>query len=496
MKVLKLGQDSRDAVKRGIDTVALYTNPTLGPGGKGHMIGRTDLPPRIVDDAISIVMNLEVEDETEQAAIMLMRQALAIQSKNIKDTTATTMNLCQSICSAVFERLKEKDLTSKKVNTIALNKELVNCKESIINKILERSKVLNKEDIYNVALSAGSYEWIARLVTDIFDKIGKDGHVEIEEGKDTSYEILNGMDIKAGYHSDYYINNENRECILKNPYILVTNQRLDSEAIKRVIGFLIPNDCKQAIFIAPDFTPGIMAESIKTHQNGNFSAVLLKLPTFDKDDILIDIATLVKAKFIDRKIHTNYDSFLNEITLENLGKVESAIIGEGKSKLIGGQGDVIGRIKEIKSLFDKSDSAFDKEIYAKRIAALAGAVAFIKVGGVSEFDKLYYKLKVENAVGSVQNALQSGIVKGGGLCLKEISDELEDNNILKKAIRSPYDTIQGNNGESFDILDSVIDATMNIVSALNTACSITGSLLLLEGSSVPKNKKENGHNQD
>lgn len=492
MKIIKLGKDARDGIKRGIDLVASCTNPTLGPAGKAALLGRIDLPPRIVDDAVSVVMNIESEDETEQMGIMLMREALMTQSKNIKDSTATTMNLSQSVTTAVFGKLKDQDpLIKNKINTVTLYKELMKTCENIILKLNEKKRDMTEEEIYKVALSAGTYEWIAQLVTEVFKKIGKNGYVSIEEGLTTSYEILNGMDIKVGYHSDYYINNDNRECVLDNPYILVTNQRLDTEAIKKVIGILLPKDIKSAIFIAPDFTPEAFASMAKTQNNGLFTPVALKLPTFDKDDILIDITTLTQAKLLDRKVFSTYDAFLEEIKLENLGMVERAIISDSKTKLIGGKGDVLNRIKDIKDIFDKTESPFDKDILAKRIASLAGAVAFIKVGGVSDFEKGYSKLKIENAVGSVQNALKDGVIKGGGVALKEISEEMESN-LLTDAIKQPYKQIQENNGEPFEVSNEVIDPVVNIIGALSTACSIAGRLLLLE-STIAFKKEDKKH---
>ena len=496
MKILKHSQDAREALKRGVDLAAKCTNPTLGPAGKGQLIGRMDLPPRIVDDAVSILMNLELPDETEQAAVMLMREVLMTQSKNIKDSTATTMNLSQAVVSELFEKLNNRDsLVEGSVNTISLNKKLQESLEVIISKLRSRARDLTPEDIYSVALSAGSYDWIAKLVTEIYEKIGKDGYVSIEEANKTSYEILSGMDVNAGYHSDYYINNDERQCVLEKPFVFVTNQKLEPEALRKVIGALIQKGkedsltYKSVIFIAPDFTPEALASMIKTQTNGDFTPVALKLPTFDKDDILLDIATVTEAKLMDKKMYTSYEQFLNDITIDKLGRLDKAIIGEGKSKFIGGKGDVVSRVKDIKDLSDKSESAFDKDTYTKRIASLNGAVAYIKVGGVSDFDKGYYKLKVENAVGSVQNAFNGGVIHGGGVTLNKIADEIKGQ-LLSEAIRSPYKTIQANNGEPFEVPLTVIDPVDNIIGALRGACETAGKLLLVESSNVFKNKPE------
>lgn len=495
MKIVKFGQDARDALKRGIDLVAKATNPTLGPAGRAAVLGRMDLPPKLADDAISIVMNMESEDPFENEGIKLMRETLMATSKKVKDSTATTMNLSQSVVASMFEKLKSNGslMSSQKVNTIKLKKELDQALNAITEALRNKARPLTKDETYNVALSAGTYEWIARLVTDVFDRIGVDGYVEIQEAVKTSYEILNGMDIKAGYHSEYYINNNDRECVIASVPVLVTNQPLETEGVKAVIKAAFARKIRQAIIIAPDFTRDTLASlsitQTETDPDLQFTAVALKLPTFDKDDVLIDIATLTGAKFLDKKLYTSYQALCEDIKFENLGTVEKAIVGESKTKLLGGKGDVTNRIKELKDKHSTIESAFDKDILEKRIASLSGGTAFIKIGGVSDFDKGYFKLKLENAVGAVQNALKEGVVPGGGVALNDLARELPAN-ILTDAIKSPYMQIQENNGEPFDVPDTALDPVANTIGALTSACSIAGTLLLTETLTTFKNESK------
>jgi chaperonin GroEL len=483
-KIHKLGKDARDALKRGIDFCAAATNPSLGPSGRAAILGRVDLPPRIADDAISIVMNIELDDESEQEGVMLMRETLANTSKKVKDSTASTMNLSAAIVNAVFNELKSSGslVASKKINTIKMKKVLDSAVSAVVEKIKEHARPMTEEDIYNVALSAGSYEWVAELTAEIFKKIGKYGFVNIKEGNKTSYEIFNGIDIDAGYHSDYYSSSDNR-LVLDNVPVIVTNNQIDTAAVTKVIAGCIANKIHKAIIIAPDFTRQVLTEMVISHTETNpefqFTAVALKLPTYGKDDTLLDIAAMTKAKFLDKNIYADYHALLDDIKYEHFGLVKSAVITDSKTKLIGGNGDVSSRVAEIKQKLENTESIFDKDSLEKRLAGLTGGVAYITVGGNSDFEKGYFKLKLENAIGSVQNAFKHGVVKGGGCTLKQIAEELPEN-ILTKALKSPYETIQDNNGEPFDISDVVIDSAINVITSLESAASVAGTLLLTE----------------
>jgi len=319
------------------------------------------------------------------------------------------------------------------------------------------------------------------MITEIYEKIGQDGYVTIEEGMQTGYEIYKGIELNAGYHSDYYINNDKGECVIESPHVLVTNQRIDLNALSPIMGLieeLLTKGIRDLIIIAPEFSRDVLGRLTTTKTKGLFTAVALKLPTFDKDDILVDICTLIQAKFLDKNIYTRHEDFFTDFKMINLGTASRAVISEGKAFIIGGEGDTKNRVKEIKKVHSQTESAFDQDSLEKRIAYLSGGMAIIKIGGESEFERHYFKLKCEDAKNAVPAALKDGVVKGGGLALKEIAETMPKN-LLTEALKAPYLQIQKNSG-GIEIADSVVDPVKITISALKSACSLAGMIITTE----------------
>lgn len=493
MKLYKLGQEARDYAKRGIDFVADHTKFTLGPAGRAALIGRQDMSPRLVDDAITIVMNLEHWDELVNAAVLMMKEALSLTSKEVGDATATTITLCQSIANAMYDELKDTGSLVKKnkTNSITLKKETDAIYEEVVKRLKEKSRPITKEEIYSVALTSGTYEWIAKIVADVYQIIGVTGHVKIESGPKTEYKVFNGIELSAGYHSEDFINGDERQCVLKNTKVFVTNQPLETEAIKKMVSVLFPLKVRSLVIVAPDFDKNALANMTVTHlehdESQRFSAVGVKLPTYEKNDVLVDVATLAGCKFMDRSHFTSYNSFVEAIDTNSFGDIDEATLDESKTMLVGGHGDTTERVAELRSQHEKSTSIFDKDAIERRIGSLTGGIAVIYMKENADIEGNYFRLKLENAVNSVQNALKDGVVKGGGLALKEIAEEMESN-IITKALKAPYEQIQTNNGEPFEVPADVFDPVINVIGALTSAGHIAGNMLLIESLSADKNE--------
>lgn len=494
MKIISVGQDARDKLKQGIDLVADSVKFTLGPSGRNVVLGRVDLSPTITNDGVSIARNIEHEDPIVNEGVWIMKEALSLASKKSKDGTTTTAILTQAITDVLFDKIKDDgSIISKKVDVIAIKRQVTEACEEIVTKLKEASRPITNDEIYNVALVAGEYPWIAEIVSDVYKKIGKDGHVTIEEGIKTEKSIFSGIELGAGYQSEYFINSDDNECILENPYILITNHFLDSNFVIPVTLELAAQDVTSLILIAPDFTKDLLNRLNTTKLKTEMNVVAIKLPTYDKDDLLIDTAVLTEAKFLDKNVYTKTEQLIADIKVESLGKCTKAIITSNKTVLIGGNGDTSSRIEGLKKTLENTESIFDKDKIEQRIAYLSGGIATIKIGAESDFEKVYFKLKVENAVNSVENALREGVVKGGGQILKEIG-ELCSTNMLCEAIKSPYKQIQENNGSELIIPDTVIDPVKNTINAIKTACSIAGTLVTTER--VISFKKENNESKD
>jgi chaperonin GroEL len=490
MKIIKTGQPARDAIKKGIDTVADCVKVTLGPNGKNAILGRRDISPIITNDGVSIARNIVLEDEIEELGAMVVKEASTLADNQAGDGTTTTTVILQSLIGELFERMKDDgSIVAKKVDTIKLKKDVDTACEVVVSELRKRAKSINKKDIYDVAIISAEYDWLAKIITEVFEEVGKDGHVSVEEGVSNSFEISKGIEIPSGYHSEYYINSEDRLCVIEDAPVLVTNQPLEIGAVIPVIEALIAQKKNSILLIAPDFSQDMLNRLTTTKVNSDFVAVALKLPTFDKTDLLMDIATLTEAKFLDKNVFTKYDELVKSITLDNLGFIKKAVVGDSKTMLLGGKGDTKKRVAELKKYRDTLSSVFDKDNIDKRIAYLSGGIATIKIHAKSDFEKSYFKLKAEDAVNAVQNALNEGVVKGGGLALKEIAEQLEQN-MLTKAIQSPYNQIQTNTG-GIEIGEKVIDPVAVTISAVQNACSLAGMVLTTEVAIAYKNEPEN-----
>lgn len=496
MKVIKKGQDARDAIKRGIDAVADCVKTTLGPAGRNAVLGRISITPIITNDGVTIARNIECEDEIEELGAMMVKEASVLADNKAGDGTTTTTVLLQSIVSEAFEQMKGNgSIVGQKVDTIKLKKEIDLACSEVVKKLKESAQPITKENIYDVALVSVEYEHLAKIVSEVFEKVGVDGFVTVEEGLNTGYEVFKGLEIKAGYPSEYFVNNDKRECVLEQPYILVTNNKLeDIKVITPLVETLVEKKINNLIIVAPEFSPDFLNRLVATKLGSPFNGVALKLPTFDDNGVLIDIATLTNAKFLDRHTFVKFEDFVDAVKFENLGTCEKAVIGRNTTLLIGGDGEVAARIEDIKSLIEKSASVFDRKELERRLAYLSGGIATIRISAESDFEKGYFKLKLEDAVNAVQNALRDGVVKGGGLALKEISEALPQN-ILTKSLLAPHKQIQENAGGKLEIGERVIDPVKITISALEAACSLAGMVLTTEIAVANKNESKD-KNQD
>lgn len=492
MKTIKFGKDARDSLKAGVDLAANVVKTTLGPAGRNVVIGRYGLTPDITNDGVTAAQNVEARDETEQLGVMAVKEASMLADLKGGDGTTTATVLVQAIVNDTFNKLSDDgSLVKNKISSIELKKEVdIGC-EKVVKELKKRARAISIDEIYDVALVSGEYEWIARLVSEIYSKIGKDGYVTIEEGTKSEYDIYKGIELNAGYTSEYFINNDKRQCIISEPRILVTNQKLNTHAILPLIEQVIAQKISGLVVIAPDFDRDLLNRLNTTKLKvPETNYIAIKLPTYDKDDLLVDIAVLSGAKFLDKNVYASFDALAKDMTVENLGKVDKAIIGDAHTALIGGTGIMTGRLEELRKQYDKSKSVFDKNKLEQRIAFLSGGVAVIHVGAESDTERLYFKRKIEDAVNAAQLALRDGVVKGGGVTLKEISDEMKGN-ILANALTRPYFQIQENAGGNLEIPDKIIDPVAIVISSLQSACSIAGMLLTTEVTIANKEEDKN-----
>lgn len=494
MKIIKTGNEARVLLKRGIDTVANCVKATLGPSGRNAIISRGYGSPFITNDGATVANSIELENEIEQLGVDMIKEATKLADQKAGDGTTTTTVLTQAIIDEGFERLKEGDsLVKSKVDAMAIKREIDAECVKVVKEIEKRTKkIKTKEDIYNVAKVSVEDESLANKLTDIFDQIGKEGVVNIEDGVfELEYDVLNGFKINTGYGSHYFINNQSGEVEIKNPHVLVTNYELDTtDVLVPIISALHSEGIKQLVIVAPKFTKNVLATFISNHIKGIFTIIAVKPPYFGDDDRLEDVASFLGAKYFDS---SKNDVF--EITKDSLGKADKLTSTKDTTVFIGGKGDVKNQVKFLKQKSKESDSLFDKKKFDERIASLNGSVAVIKVGAQSDAEREYLRLKIEDAVNAVRYALQDGVVKGGGITLKEIAETLPES-ILTKALKTPYKLIQENAGGSLKIPDTIIDPAQITKSALTSACSVAGMVLTTEVAVAEKRDEPKDKSQD
>lgn len=477
------GQPARDALKRGIDLVADSVKVTLGPSGRNAVLGRLNIPPIITNDGVTIARNIEAEDPTENLGVSIVKEAASLADAKGGDGTTTTTVLLQALVSALFEQLKDDgSLIKKKVDAIKLKKELDVLCETVIQKLKDRARAITKDDIYNVALVSGEYEWLAKIVADVFTSIGVQGYVNLEEAVKTEYVVFKGLKLSTGFSSDYFFDEGTRECQLYDPYVLVTNQKLGIQPVLNLIETLpkegVEGRSISIILIAPDYELDLVKRMIATKINFGLTIIPLKLPTYDKDDLLIDISTLTEATFLDKNTFLKGEDFVKATNFGQLGQVTKAIIGESSAILLGGNGETARRVQEIREVYDKTESQFDRDRMEQRMAHLSGGFATIRIGGDSEAERTYFKLKAEDAINAVQESLKDGVVRGGGVELLGIADELGDT-IISEALKAPYNQIQENSG-GIEIGEEIIDPVNITISALRSAVSLAGTIATTE----------------
>jgi chaperonin GroEL len=478
-KSILKGNEARLKLKKGIDTVADCVKVTLGPQGRNALLGRIGVSPESTNDGVSVARHIQLDDPFEEMGAMLVKEVSMNTDIKAGDGTTTSTVLLQSITDEVFKRLNGDILLSNtKTDVIKLKKELDSACEEVVSMIEKGSRVISEKEIYDVALVSVEYPHLAEIIDKVYKKVGKDGIVSVEDGYiHTEYEAVAGLEINAGYHSDYYINNLDRKsCDIENPHILVTNHNVTSiTQVSPIANTLKSNGINELVLIAHDFSPDLLSVITKNKINGGFSVVCVKLPYYD-GSLQNDVCALTGASFIDKKA----DRKLEDVQMSDIGTASSAQITSAKTFIVGGAGDPSKRVSELKEQLSKTISAFDRDKLEKRIAGLSGGVAIIRVGAETDNERTYFKKKVEDAVCAVQNALNSGVVRGGGLALKDCADKLDESHILKTAIVAPYKQIQENAGGHLDIPDNVLDATKTVVTGLKNACSVASTLLTTE----------------
>ena len=514
-KELKYEADARKALEQGVDAVANAVKVTLGPKGRYVVLDKKFGAPTITNDGVTIAREIEVEDVFQNQGAQLVREVATATNDVAGDGTTTATVLAQSI---VREGLKN---VAAGANPLALKRGIEKAVDDVVKNIENQSKEISgKDQIARVAtISAGDDE-IGDVIADAIEKVGKDGVVNVEEGQTfgMDLEFTEGMQFDKGYISPYMVTDQDRmEATLEDPYILIANQKIGSvRDLLPVLEQTIQSG-KPLLIISEDVEGESLATLVVNKLRGTFTGVAVKAPGFGdrRKRMLEDIAILTGGEVITEEMGLK----LENTQLSQLGRARRVVVAKDTTTIVDGNGgsDAIkGRINQIKTEIENTDSDFDREKLQERLAKLSGGVAVVKVGAATETEMKEKKHRVEDALQATRAALEEGIVPGGGVALLaaqkalnidafEDPDERTGARIVARALEEPLRQIAHNaglegsvvvndvrkakkgqglnaaNGEIVDLVGAgIIDPAMVTRSALQNAASIAKNILTTE----------------
>jgi chaperonin GroEL len=529
-KELKYNSEARKALEAGVDAVANAVKVTLGPKGRYVVLDKKFGAPTITNDGVTIAREIEVEDVFENQGAQLVREVATATNDVAGDGTTTATVLAQAI---VRQGLKN---VAAGANPLALKRGIEKAVDEVVANIATQSKeVSGKDQIARVATISAGDEEIGDVIADAIEKVGKDGVVNVEEGQTfgMDLEFTEGMQFDKGYISPYMVTDQDRmEATLEEPYILIANQKIGS--VRDVLPVLeqVIQSGKPILIIAEDVEGESLATLVVNKLRGTFTGVAVKAPGFGdrRKRMLEDIAILTSAEVITEEMGLK----LENTQLSQLGRARRVVVAKDTTTIVDGAGDataIKGRINQIKTEIENTDSDFDREKLQERLAKLSGGVAVVKVGAATETEMKEKKHRVEDALQATRAALEEGIVPGGGVALLQASaavgtdngtrddDEVTGARIVLRALEEPLRQLAENAGlegsvvvndvrkakkghgldaSSNEIVDlvaaGIIDPAMVTRSALQNAASIAKNILTTEAivAEVPEKEAAGG----
>lgn len=439
MKKIKFNDESRKALKVGIDTLADAVRCTLGPRGRNVVLDRGYGSPLITNDGVTIAREVELEDEIQNMGAELLKE-VAIKSNDVAgDGTTTATVLAHSMINIGMS------LLDKGENPVLIKKGMEKARDYILDFLKKRSiKITTNKEIENIAsISAASNE-IGKLIASALDKVGTSGILTVEEANsiDTTFEIVEGLQFDNGYLSPYMVTNTDRMYAeLENPFILIANKKISQ--MKELVPILekVIEKGKPILIIAENIEGEALTTLVLNKIRSTLNVVAVKAPSFGqrRQDILEDIAILTGAEVISEDKGLN----LENMQLYQLGQARKVKVTKDTTTIIDGFGqtnEIENRIEQLKNQKEISSSQYDREKLDERIGKLSGGISVIRVGAATELEMREKKLRLEDAINATYAALEEGIVPGGGVILIDIAKDIEHIKVDEKE-QSGFDLV-------------------------------------------------------
>ncbi len=529
-KQILFNEEARKAMRAGVDKLANSVKVTLGPKGRNVVIDKGYGAPTITKDGVTVAKDIELEDKFENLGAEIVKEVASKTADVAGDGTTTATVLAQSIIS---EGLKN---VTAGANPLALKRGIDLAVDAVVKHLKKISKeVADQNEIEQVASISANEKEIGGIIASAMEAVGKDGVITVEENQSfgVEKEVVEGMQFDKGYASHYMVTDtEKMQAVYEEPSILITDQKVSNlQDLLPLLEALSAAGRKELVIIADDIEGDALATLVVNKLRGAFSTLAIKAPGFGdrKKEMLTDLAILTGAKVVSEEIGLK----LANASVDMLGSARKVVSTKENTTIVDGKGDeaqIKDRVKQIEQAIKNTDSDFEKEKLAERLAKLSGGVAVIKVGAATETEMKEKKDRIEDALAATKAAIEEGVIVGGGVAylrsvfvIDDLALEGEEKlgaEILKKSLLAPLAQIAANAGKDGGVIVAevlqhkdnvgynakddkiedlvkagVVDPTKVTRSALQNAASAAGMFLTTEAviTDIPKADKEDAH---
>jgi len=489
-KIVCEGDRARAKLLKGAETIGRIVGATIGPSGRNAIIYRKYKAPLVTNDGVSIARHTYLEDEIEDLGAQTVVESAMKTNEQAGDGTTTNVVIAVAIISKCFKMLGE-GLLGQNVNAMQLKRDIDAAKTKALELLKAKVTPLAPGDLQKIISTSLENLEFGKTIAEMIETVGKDGYISVEDNWATQYglttETIVGMKFLGTYASPYMMTNPRKEAVWEDAPVLVTNARVEAEDLQPLLKQLAEHQQRTLVIIGgysegtdPFSKPfvSVIANTLIAAMKGqpNLLKILaIKAPSLTSEE-LEDVAVFCDAAFIDK----GRGMKLKDVQMTHLGFAKKVVANEDDTIITGGRGNTAERLALLTEQLDLEKDPMFKEKLKRRIASLAAGVGIIRVGAMTETERGYLKLKIEDAVAAGRAAIEEGVVPGGGLTLKAVAEELGEDNILYEPLKAPYETIQENAGGSLEIGEDILDPVKVTRLALENACSAAGILITTE----------------
>ncbi len=529
-KDVRFGDDARQRMLRGVDTLAEAVKVTLGPKGRSVILDKSYGAPRITKDGVTVAKEIELSDKFENMGAQMVREVASKTTDIAGDGTTTAVVLAQAI---VREGLRA---VGAGMNPMDLKRGVDKAVIALVEELRKRSrKITTEAETAQVGtISANGEAEIGRMIAEAMQKVGNEGVITVEEAKgiQTELDIVEGMQFDRGYMSPYFITNAEKMTVeLEKPYILLFEKKLSGLQSLLPLLEAVAQSTRPLLIIAEDVEGEALATLVVNKLRGGLKVAAVKAPGFGdrRKAMLEDIAVLTHGDLISEDLGIK----LENVTLAMLGQAKTVLIDKDNTTIVEGSGkkhDIAARCTQLRAQIEETTSDYDREKLQERLAKLAGGVAIIRVGGSTEVEVKEKKDRVDDGLHATRAAVEEGIVPGGGVALARASlilsklnadnhDQQVGIDIVRRAVLTPLRQIVENAGEDGAVISGkvlekddynwgfdaqsgtfkdmvkagIIDPTKVVRSALQHAASVGALMITTEAMVADRSEKQSGN---